>query len=559
MATLHRPVDEPAAFSYAARFDVTTPDYLRMGPFGGPKISPDGRRLVWGSSINGTGRLWIRRLDSASIQPLAGTEHGGNAFWSPDSRSIGFFADGRLKRVDVDGGPVLTLCDTPGYPRGAWGSNGVILFSPSGIYRVPDTGGVPHPVTELDTSRSETQHILMGFLSDGRRFLFRERARTGNFFVGSVDSPRARQPITIGGPADSVLDLSPTRGYLIYAKRGTILAQSFDEGRLEPRGPPITLADDAWSPPSASRTGLVVFRRRGLLFHATHVEGSRRPCPGSRGRTRHVLDRRALAERQPSRCRSSGAVDVRERSLARRFDERRAFKLDCLPCLAVICLNGRTASARAAGTPAEKALRFFEALPPGELRGALGRFRPARIRTGQLADALNTLPAEGELTPDSSEAAKLARLESILAYHGRLGVVVIKLIDLPQAGIGLYARSILLLSRSALDMLTATELQAVVAHELGHEYFWDDYQRARKRGDMPALQEVELKCDGIAALALIALGLHAGVLESAVRKVARFNEALGATANAAGTPILVSAHDSCVLSLLSAQSEALSL
>jgi DNA-binding winged helix-turn-helix (wHTH) protein len=191
MAALQQPAGDTPVFSSPARFEVAVPGNLWMGPFGGPSLSPDGRWLVWGALLNGTGQLWTRRLDSGVIQPLPGTEHGGSAFWSPDSHFIGFFADGKLKRVAVDGGPVLTLCDAAARAEpGAWGANGVILFSMGGIYRVPATGGVPQPVTELDTSQAETEHVLAGFLSDGRRFLFRDRRRTGSFFVSSIDSPR---------------------------------------------------------------------------------------------------------------------------------------------------------------------------------------------------------------------------------------------------------------------------------------------------------------------------------------------------------------------------------
>jgi hypothetical protein len=146
------------------------------------------------------------------------------------------------------------------------------------------------------------------------------------------------------------------------------------------------------------------------------------------------------------------------------------------------------------------------------------------------------LPAEGELVPNATESIRLTGLRPLLVYHGRLDVVLVRVIDVPQAAIALYARSVLLLSRVALKLLTPSELQAVVAHELGHEYFWDDYQRARAAGDVFALQEVELKCDGVAALSLAAVGLNTAALDSGVRRMTQFNRAIGATANAAAYP-----------------------
>jgi hypothetical protein len=206
--------------------------------------------------------------------------------------------------------------------------------------------------------------------------------------------------------------------------------------------------------------------------------------------------------------------------------------------LAAVSLSIRTVSGRGADTPSARAVQFFQGLPAGDLRVALAPFRPARITTAQLTAALASLPAEGELIPNPEEAAKIGTLAALLAYHSRLDVVVIKVIDLPQAAVGLYARSILLTSRVALTLLTATELQAAVAHELGHEYFWNDFYEALARDDIRALQEVELKSDGIAVLSLAALGLDVGALESGVRKVTRFNELLGATARSRAYPNL---------------------
>jgi hypothetical protein len=140
--------------------------------------------------------------------------------------------------------------------------------------------------------------------------------------------------------------------------------------------------------------------------------------------------------------------------------------------------------------------------------------------------------------PSCWERTKLGSLEPILRYHDRFGVVAIKLIEVLQAGIGLHARSVLLVSRRALGLLSAAELQALIAHEMGHDFFWEEYERARARRDTRALQEIELKCDGVAVLTLTALRLDATTLESATRKLTHFNETLGATANADGYPSL---------------------
>ena len=120
----------------------------------------------------------------------------------------------------------------------------------------------------------------------------------------------------------------------------------------------------------------------------------------------------------------------------------------------------------------------------------------------------------------------------VLVYHERQRVFDIKVIDVPQGVVGLHQRAVLLISRPALRFLSASELQALVAHEIGHEYFWRDYERARERRDLRGRQELELKCDGIAVLTLISLGLDPARLVEGIRKVTEFNEILGATANA---------------------------
>jgi hypothetical protein len=145
---------------------------------------------------------------------------------------------------------------------------------------------------------------------------------------------------------------------------------------------------------------------------------------------------------------------------------------------------------------------------------------------------LAVLPEDGELPPDGKELAKLSALEAVLVYHERQQLFDIKVIDVPQAVVGLHQRAVLLISRPALRLLSASELQALVAHEIGREYFWRDYESARDRGDGRGRQELELKCDGIAVLTIISLGLDPARLADGVRKMTRFNEILGAAANA---------------------------
>ncbi len=111
-------------------------------------------------------------------------------------------------------------------------------------------------------------------------------------------------------------------------------------------------------------------------------------------------------------------------------------------------------------------------------------------------------------------------------------------IDVPQAVVALHQRAVLMISRSALRLLSSAELQALVAHEIGHEYLWPDFERTLQLGDSRGRQEVELKCDGIAVLTLVALGLDTSLLTDGLHKQTQFNEMLGATANADDYPQL---------------------
>jgi hypothetical protein len=200
-------------------------------------------------------------------------------------------------------------------------------------------------------------------------------------------------------------------------------------------------------------------------------------------------------------------------------------------------------------TPTTVALRFFDALPPGDVEAALRAMRPPQIDDAERRQLLATLPGQGELSPDAGEKHKLAALKRVLTYHDRHGVLDVKVIDLPQAGVVFYHRAALLVTRPTLDLLSAAELQAAVAHEIGHEYFRSEFENPRLAGSAATRYTLELKCDGIAALTLLGLGLDVSSLTSAMRKTIEFNERLGVTTDTMGYPT-VSERESFVRALL---------
>jgi len=178
------------------------------------------------------------------MQPLSGSENAAYPFWSPDSRSIAFFAGGKLKRIDVSGGPAQTLCDAGGGGGGAWNRDGVIIFAADNgmpLYRVPAAGGVATAVTTLDESRLEVAHRYPQFLPDGKHFLYlAQSAQTENAAVnvGSLDSKETKRIVTTRAKAE----YAPP-GYMLFLRDRTLMAQPFDAHKLSLTGDPIPLAE----------------------------------------------------------------------------------------------------------------------------------------------------------------------------------------------------------------------------------------------------------------------------------------------------------------------------
>lgn len=143
------------------------------------------------------------------------------------------------------------------------------------------------------------------------------------------------------------------------------------------------------------------------------------------------------------------------------------------------------------------------------------------------ATALSALPKEGDLVPTRAESVKLAALEPLLAFHGRLGLIDVKVVDAGYAFAGIHAGVVLLLTREALTLVNARELQAIAAHELAHEYFRHEYGAALEARDHIRLQEIELRCDGLAVMTLRELGLDPLHLVRAAAKFTRHNQRLG--------------------------------
>jgi eukaryotic-like serine/threonine-protein kinase len=214
-------------------------------------LSPDGRNLVFLTTLDGKTQLWLRPMDSFAARPLAGTEGvTGFPFWSPDSRSIAFMGAGKLKKIDLGDGTVQNICDLMLDVRGGggdWNRDDTILFfnGGSGILQVPASGGAePKPVPGFENPNAETLHRWMKFLPDGRHFLYSSSPPRGTseIFVGSLDGGEPKK--LLSAQSNAIYAESPDGGgYLLFARDDALLAQPFDAGSLTISGEPVRIAD----------------------------------------------------------------------------------------------------------------------------------------------------------------------------------------------------------------------------------------------------------------------------------------------------------------------------
>ena len=229
------------------RLDIVTP---ATGNLESLALSPDGRQIVFAVSDKGGSQLWLRTLATTTAQPLAGTEGATFPFWKPDSRSIGFFAAGALKRLDLGGGAPQTVAAASAGRGGTWNADDIILFTPntaSPLVRVPASAGPPVAVTALDRQNS---HRFPSFLPDGRHFLFYAHGTpdTAGIHLGALDAPGTRR-LTAADAAGVYLPAGPgpaeafrDGGWLLWVRAGTLVAQRLDLDRQALTGDPVTLA-----------------------------------------------------------------------------------------------------------------------------------------------------------------------------------------------------------------------------------------------------------------------------------------------------------------------------
>ena len=289
----------PEASGRTMRFLIVPPPKTNLSD--ASAISPDGTQIAF-IAVGGSDStsLWVRNLSTVELHQLPGTEGANFPFWSPDSRSIGFFANSKLKRIDANGGVVQMLADVTSDPRGGtWAPDNTILFSPgtiAPIYKVAATGGEVTQVTTIDESLAHSSNRWPSFLPDGRHFLYFARGtkdETEGIFVGSLDSSETKlvlHSLVRGLYAPS--GVSAKTGYLFFVLDGNLMAQPFDPAKADLSGTPALLVQGvlnysresgptAYSACSISQDGTIVYRTgSGDITQPTWFDRS-----GKRGET----------------------------------------------------------------------------------------------------------------------------------------------------------------------------------------------------------------------------------------------------------------------------------
>jgi Tol biopolymer transport system component len=319
------------------RYSIATPEKSQIHTFA---VSPDGQYLAIAASVEGKRRLYIRSLDSLTPQELRGTEDATYPFWSPDSRAIGFFAGGKLKRIGVDGAALQILCDAPEARGGTWNRDGVIVFAPNiagSLQRVAAVGGVPVDVTKV---AEREVHRFPSFLPDGRRFLYlstRGPQRTAGIHVASLDGQTPR--LLLADPSSAFWVPHASRGdigYILFTRGRTLMAQPSDAKTLQPAGEVFPVAEQVslqnvhYVQASVSPSGLLVYWTGGesLDHQLTWYDRSGKPLSnvgtpaGSLGLALSPDEKTAALTRFSQ---GQGSSDIWLRELARGVDTRFTF------------------------------------------------------------------------------------------------------------------------------------------------------------------------------------------------------------------------------------------
>ena len=261
----------------AGRFDVALRgDNLGNGAPTSFALSPDGRNLAYSGVDGSTRRLFVRPLDSLESRVIPGTDEATYPFWSPDGENLGFFAQGRLKRVALAGGPSQTLANASTPRGGTWNRDGIIVFAPNingGLYRVSEQGGDSKQVTFPDVQSDGSGNISQRypeFIFGSSKFLFEyTNGRADGIYVGSLDGKAPVRILADGSRGLYVLPSAGTgSGNILFRRESTLMALPFDAEKLRAAGPVIPVAENVAD--AANTTfGAFTASQNGVLLYRT--------------------------------------------------------------------------------------------------------------------------------------------------------------------------------------------------------------------------------------------------------------------------------------------------
>jgi len=238
----HTSIEPPAGFDFFSVQDGT------------PVLSPNGQQVAFlaakkGSALTpGGGSLYLLRLSTGESVPVPGGQNAVFPFWSPDGKYLGFFSEGKLKKIPVTGGTVQVLCDAPEGRGGSWNEQGTIIFAPriaGSLQSVSDGGGAPVEITRSDSSGETYTDRDPYFLPDGKHFLFVRRAKdSSSVYAGSLDSSVAARGADLKQILPNGSNVAYSDGYLFYVRDGALTAQKFDPSSLTFQGKPVSIASN---------------------------------------------------------------------------------------------------------------------------------------------------------------------------------------------------------------------------------------------------------------------------------------------------------------------------
>jgi eukaryotic-like serine/threonine-protein kinase len=247
-----------------ATLQVSLPDGVSIVTRDAPSValSPDGREIVFMGAKGSAVQLYVRPLNDPEAKPIAGTENGASPFFSPDGKWIGFFADGKLKKVSIEGGTAQVLADASNQRGGCWATDGTIIFSPdytTGLMRVPDSGGQPEPLAIPDAKKGERTYRWPEVLTNGRGMIFTigmedSAASYDDAEIAVYSFATKKTRVLMHG---DMAVYSPS-GHLLYYRAGALFAAPFSESRMEITGNAVQLPQHASDDPTSGATYIAV-------------------------------------------------------------------------------------------------------------------------------------------------------------------------------------------------------------------------------------------------------------------------------------------------------------